>query len=156
MMMAQMNRVAARPAVFIVSAAIALCVTACGAFGPQRNPPKMPATAHYSVDPQPAQLPAAGGIAPKMDFNERPLPQWWKAYQSDALDGLVQEGLANSPSLAAAQHKLKAAREALRSRTARALGPAATWVSTRLASGRSAFRFCRRSRPFNMTSSPRR
>src|SRR3984957_5553439 len=123
MMMAQMNRVAARPAVFIVSAAIALCVTACGAFGPQRNPPKMPATVSYSVDAEPAQLPTADGIAQRLDLGERPVPQWWTAYQSDALDALVQEGLANSPSLAAAQHTLKAAREALRSQIGQSMVP---------------------------------
>src|ERR1700722_17029892 len=123
MMMAQMNRVAARPAVFIVSAAIALCVTACGAFGPQRNPPKMPATVHYSVDAEPAQLPTGDGIAQRLDLGERPVPQWWTAYQSDALDALVQEGLAHSPSLAAAQHALKAAREALRSQIGQSMLP---------------------------------
>ena len=123
MMRAQTNRTGTRPAAFIASAAIALCVTACGAFGPPRNPPKMPATAHYSVDPEPAQLPAADGIAQKIDLSERPMPQWWKAYQSDALDALVQEGLTNSPSLAAAQHTLKAAREALRSQVGQSMLP---------------------------------
>src|ERR1700722_11309520 len=123
MMMAQMNRVAARPAVFIVSAAIALCVTACGAFGPQRNPPKMPATVHYSVDAEPAQLPTADGIAQRLDLGERPVPQWWTAYGSDELHAVVQEGLANSPSLAAAQHTLKAAREALRSQIGQSMVP---------------------------------
>jgi NodT family efflux transporter outer membrane factor (OMF) lipoprotein len=123
MMRAQTNRVGTRPAAFIAAAAIALSVTACGAFGPERNPPKMPATAHYSVDPEPAQLPAAGGIAQRMDFNEQPVPEWWKAYQSAALDALVQEGLANSPSLAAAQHTLKAAREALRSQIGQSMVP---------------------------------
>ena len=123
MMTAQTNRVRARPAVFIVAAAIALCVTACGAFGPQRNPPKMPATVHYSVDAEPAQLPTADGIAQRLDLGERPVPKWWTAYQSDALDALVQEGLANSPSLAAAQHALKAAREALRSQIGQSMLP---------------------------------
>jgi NodT family efflux transporter outer membrane factor (OMF) lipoprotein len=121
-MMAQTNRVGTKAAACIAAAAIALCVTACGAFGPERNPPKMPATAHYSVDPQPAQLSAADGVAQRLD-NERPVPQWWKAYQSDALDALVQEGLANSPSLAAAQHTLKAAREALRSQIGQSMLP---------------------------------
>jgi NodT family efflux transporter outer membrane factor (OMF) lipoprotein len=123
MMRTQTNRVGTRPAAFIAAAAIALSVAACGAFGPERNPPKLPATVHYSVDPEPAQLPTAGGIAQRMDFNERPVPEWWKAYQSAALDALVQEGLANSPSLAAAQHTLKAAREALRSQIGQSMVP---------------------------------
>ena len=46
-----------------------------------------------------------------------------KAFESDALDALVQEGLENSPSLAAAQSTLKAAREALRAQIGNSLYP---------------------------------
>src|SRR5258708_2124829 len=45
----------------------------------------------------------------------RPVPNWWTMYQSDALNALVEGGLAKSPSLAAAQSTLQAAREGLRS-----------------------------------------
>jgi NodT family efflux transporter outer membrane factor (OMF) lipoprotein len=51
------------------------------------------------------------------------VPQWWRAYQSDALDALVEEGLQNSPSLAAAQYTLKAAREGLRAQIGESLYP---------------------------------
>jgi NodT family efflux transporter outer membrane factor (OMF) lipoprotein len=107
---------------FIV-AALGASVAGCGAFGPAREPPKMPATAHYSVDGQVAQLPAADGVAQRMDLGGRPVPEWWKAYRSAELDALVEEGLANSPSLAAAQHTLQAARESLRSQIGQSMLP---------------------------------
>ena len=116
-MMARMNRAGylvgylKRPAL----AAITLTVAACGAFGPDREPPKMPSPAHYAVEAQPAQLPLADGVAQQLEIGTRPFPKWWTMYQSDALNALVEEGLGNSPSLAAAQSTLKAAREGLRS-----------------------------------------
>ena len=116
-MMARMNRAGylagylKRPAL----AALTLTAAACGAFGPDREPPKMPLPAHYAVEAQPAQLPLADGVAQQLDTGTRPFPKWWTMYQSDALNALVDEGLAKSPSLAAAQSTLKSAREGLRS-----------------------------------------
>jgi outer membrane protein TolC len=81
--------------------AATLTLSACAAFGPDRKPPKMPLPEHYSVEAPSAQLPVADGVAQKLDANAKPVPQWWKAYQSDELNGLVEEGLENSPSLAA-------------------------------------------------------
>jgi len=96
-------------------AALTLGIAACGVFGPDREPPKMPTPLHYTVDAQSAQLPLADGVAQQLAIGTRPVPKWWTTYQSDALDELVEEGLSNSPSLAAAQSTLKAAREGLRS-----------------------------------------
>src|SRR6267154_479618 len=96
-------------------AALTLTAAACGAFGPDREPPKMPSPAHYAVEAQPAQLPLADGVAQQLAVGTRPLPKWWMMYQSDTLNALVDEGLAKSPSLAAAQSTLQAAREGLRS-----------------------------------------
>ncbi|HXA35287.1 MAG TPA: efflux transporter outer membrane subunit [Steroidobacteraceae bacterium] len=104
-------------------AAFCLGIAGCGAFGPDRNPPRMPPVAHYSAAAQAEQLPAADGIAQRLDAGARPVPQWWRAYHSAALDALVDEGLANSPSLAAAQHTLAAAREALRSQIGQSMLP---------------------------------
>jgi NodT family efflux transporter outer membrane factor (OMF) lipoprotein len=109
------NRAKISPAAFTGVAALTLSVAACGAFGPSREPPKMPSPAHYAVDAQGAQLPLADGVAQQLDIGARPVPKWWTMYQSDALDALVEEGLAKSPSLAAAQSTVLAAREALRS-----------------------------------------
>ncbi len=112
-MMAQISRTKylGRPA----AAALALSVAACGAFGPSREPPAMPSPAHYAVDASSEKLPLADGVAQQLAVGTRPLPKWWMMYQSDALNALVDEGLAKSPSLAAAQSTLQAAREGLRS-----------------------------------------
>jgi NodT family efflux transporter outer membrane factor (OMF) lipoprotein len=75
----------------------------------------MPQPAHYSVEGQPAQTAQADGVAQQVASGARPVPRWWTAYGSDDLDALVDEGLKNSPSLAAARSALQAAREQLRS-----------------------------------------
>ena len=53
----------------------------------------------------------------------KPVPDWWRLYQCEALDALVDEGLAHSPSLAAAQATLKATHEQLRSQIGQNLFP---------------------------------
>ena len=112
MMMARLNR--ARYVKRLTAAVLTLTVAACGAFGPAREPPAMPSPAHYAVDAQLAQLPLADGVAQQLAVGMGPLPKWWTMYQSDALNALVDEGLAKSPSLAAARSTLQAAREGLR------------------------------------------
>ncbi|MGI4812788.1 MAG: efflux transporter outer membrane subunit [Janthinobacterium lividum] len=101
----------------------AALLSACGAFGPDRSPPAMPSTAHYSVSGQPTQLPLADGVAQQLMAGARPVPEWWRAYGSPALDALVAEGLAHSPSLGASQHTLKSAQEQLRSEIGDSLYP---------------------------------
>ena len=106
-----------------VTFAVALALSACTAFGPTRNPPKMPSPEHYSVNDQGTQLPAADGVAQTLAAGGRPVPEWWKAYGSDELNQLVEEGLKSSPSLASAQSTLKAAREQLRSQIGNSMLP---------------------------------
>jgi NodT family efflux transporter outer membrane factor (OMF) lipoprotein len=112
-MMARIGRAKywARPA----TAALVLSVAACGAFGPAREPPAMPSPAHYAADASSGKLPPADGVTQQLAAGARPVPKWWTMYRSDTLDALVDEGLAKSPSLAAAQSTLRAAREGLRS-----------------------------------------
>jgi NodT family efflux transporter outer membrane factor (OMF) lipoprotein len=85
--------------------ATTLGVAACSAFGPQRNPPTMPTPTHYGLGTS-----SADGANDRRAIDS----QWWTAYQSPVLDEMVDEGLAHSPSLAAARATLKAAREGLR------------------------------------------
>jgi len=108
---------------FFGVAALTLSVAACGAFGPERDPPHMASPEHYSAAGESERLPSADGVAQRLAFNARAVPEWWKAYRSDALDALVDEGLSKSPSLAAAQSTLKAAREGLRSQVGASLWP---------------------------------
>jgi len=102
---------------------LASSIAACGAFGPPRTPPQMTSPAHYAAKEQSDQMPAADGAAQRLRAGARPVPEWWKEYSSDALDALVDEGLRNSPSLAAAQSTLKAAREGLRAQIGQSLWP---------------------------------
>jgi NodT family efflux transporter outer membrane factor (OMF) lipoprotein len=90
--------------------AATILLSGCTAFGPDRNPPRMPAPEHYS-------------LMEKVEAPGRPVPEWWKSFGSADLDGLVEEGLRNSPSLAAAQSTLQAAREQLRSQIGNSLFP---------------------------------
>jgi len=113
----------ARRAALAGVAALTMSVAACGAFGPDREPPPMPSPVHYAADASPTKLPTADGVAQQLGVGMRPIPEWWTLYQSDALDALVEEGLKKSPSLAAAQSTLKAAREGLRSQIGQSMLP---------------------------------
>src|SRR5262249_45276014 len=86
-------------------------------FGPTGTPPALPEPAHYGAQAQPGQTVAALGVAQRFVAGAQPVPQWWRLYQSDALDALVDEGLRNSPTLDAADKNLAAAREQLRAQT---------------------------------------
>jgi NodT family efflux transporter outer membrane factor (OMF) lipoprotein len=114
-MKARMKQAAPAAVTLTHAVALSLALSACAAFGPDRSPPQMPSPEHYSIGSQSTQLPSADGVAQVVATGARPVPEWWKAYRSDELDELVAEGLGSSPSLAAAQSTLKAAREQLRS-----------------------------------------
>lgn len=97
----------------VIAVFTALAASACS-FGPSGTAPAMPSPAHYGAQPQPLQTVAAGGTAQRFDVGATPVPQWWRLYRSDALDALVEEGLRNSPTLAATQRSLSAAQQELR------------------------------------------
>jgi NodT family efflux transporter outer membrane factor (OMF) lipoprotein len=105
------------------AAALISALAGCGAFGPPRDPPHMPSPAHYSIEAQAKQLTAADGVAQQLTLRAPPVPRWWTEFQSDDLNAMVEEALAKSPSLAAAQSTLRAAREALRSQIGQSLLP---------------------------------
>lgn len=107
----------------IATVAMAATLGACSTFGPDRDPPRMPSPAHYALRPAPASLPAADGAVQQLALGAHPVPAWWEAYRSPALNALVDEGLADSPSLEAARNTLKAAREGLRSQIGQNLVP---------------------------------
>jgi NodT family efflux transporter outer membrane factor (OMF) lipoprotein len=114
----------------IFTASLGATLVGCGAFGPPRDPPHIPTSANYSVAATPAQLPTADGVAQQLSQNAPPIREWWKEYRSPELDSMVKEALANSPSLAAAQSNLKAAREALRSQIGNSLVPSVDLVAS--------------------------
>lgn len=104
------------PRALAAAAAIAFAgaLAGCSLFAPSDAPPAMPSPAHYGATPLPERTAAAQGLAQRFDVGAQPVPDWWKRYRSPALDALVDEGLRNSPTLAAAEKSLSAAREQLR------------------------------------------
>lgn len=102
---------------------LVLALGAC-AFAPDSRPPAMAEPVQYGVEAAPATGAAAQGVAQRFERGAHPVPQWWTRYQSDALNALVEEGLANSPDLAAAERNLAGAREQLRGQINSSLLPA--------------------------------
>jgi NodT family efflux transporter outer membrane factor (OMF) lipoprotein len=99
------------------------CTLAACSFGPSGEPPAMPQPAHYGAEAQPAQTVPAQGIAQQFVVGAKPVPEWWKLYRSDTLNTLVDEGLRNSPTLAATDKSLAAAREQLRAQVGSSMLP---------------------------------
>lgn len=91
--------------------------------GPSGEPPIMPSPAHYGQTALPEQTATAGGVAQRFDVGAQPVPQWWRLYGSTQLDALVEEGLKNSPTLAATEKSLAGAREQLRAQIGSSLLP---------------------------------
>ena len=106
-----------------VLAAAALFTLAACSFGPNGTPPAMPAPAHYGAEPQPGETVAAQGVTQQFVVGAKVIPDWWKQYRSDELNALVDEGLRNSPTLAATDRSLAAAHEQLRAQIGRSLLP---------------------------------
>jgi NodT family efflux transporter outer membrane factor (OMF) lipoprotein len=110
------------------SAAAAIALGACS-FGPSGQPPAMPSPAHYGVEPLPAQTVAALGVAQRFAPGAQPAPQWWRLFGSTELNALVEEGLRNSPTLAATDKRLAAAHEQLRAQLGSSLLPSVDLVA---------------------------
>jgi NodT family efflux transporter outer membrane factor (OMF) lipoprotein len=97
--------------------AVGLALSAC-AVGPDFHAPEAPQVADASHPYTPAPLPAMAASAASPAY----VPQrfvagqdisatWWEAFQSPALNALVQSALAHSPTAAAAQATLRQAEE---------------------------------------------
>ncbi|MFY1983803.1 efflux transporter outer membrane subunit [Achromobacter xylosoxidans] len=110
------------PAWRLATLPLLLALGAC-AFPPDSKPPAMAQPAQYGVEALPAAGAPAQGVAQRYAREGRPVPEWWKRFGSDALNAMVEEGLANSPDLAAAERNLAGAREQLRGQVNSSLLP---------------------------------
>ena len=82
------------------------------AFAPDGKPPAVGAPAQYGVARPPRAPRPRGGAALRTG---RPAgAEWWKRFMAPPRSTLVEEGLAHSPDLAAAERNLAGAREQLR------------------------------------------
>ena len=107
------------PVLTTLGLSLALALAGCAAVGPDFKPPDLPAAAQgadYTATPLPArtaQAPVEGGAAQQWVAGADIPAQWWSVFQSTALDALIREALARSPTLAAAQATLRQAQEGL-------------------------------------------
>jgi NodT family efflux transporter outer membrane factor (OMF) lipoprotein len=99
-----------------------LMLAACS-FGPTGDAPAMPQPAHYGAEVQPTATVPAQGVAQQFVTGAMPVPTWWRLYQSDDLNALVDEGLRNNLTLAATDKSLTAAREQLRAQVGSSMLP---------------------------------
>lgn len=87
------------------------------AVGPDFHAPEAPASTRYTTTPLPPETVAAevAGGASQHLVGGRDVPaEWWKLFESEALDGLVRQALADSPVLAQATAKLARAQQDLK------------------------------------------
>lgn len=116
----------------------AAAVSAC-AVGPDFRTPPPPATTHYTRAPEPTGTVAAPGASgasgtAQTFSTERDIPaDWWTLFHSSALDELVRQALADSPTVQAAQATLLTAAETYKAQRGGLLLPAvdATGTATR-------------------------
>jgi len=103
-----------------------LVLTAC-AVGPDFKRPEAPTVQSYTSTELPketASAPGTAGATQRLGPGKDIPAQWWTLFHSEALDGLVRQGLTDSPNMASAQARLREAQEILRSQVGSALYPA--------------------------------
>jgi len=99
---------------------IALLIGGC-AVGPDFKTPESPELSRYSSElPADAQPTAE---APRLVSGPVIPEQWWQMFSSKELSQLVEQGLSNSPTLAAAKARLESVQETLNADTAWILFP---------------------------------
>jgi NodT family efflux transporter outer membrane factor (OMF) lipoprotein len=99
---------------FCAASASAALLAGC-AVGPNYKPPQAPRTAGFApagqLTPQTGAAPLPGGEAQTfVDGMDIP-GQWWTLFKSTQLNALIEQALANSPTLEAAQAALRQANE---------------------------------------------
>jgi NodT family efflux transporter outer membrane factor (OMF) lipoprotein len=93
---------------------LALAALSGCAAGPDFKRPEPPAAQHYTVQPPAPETASAGGLAgaaQHFDAN-RDIPfDWWRLFQSPALNSLIERALKANPNIESAQAALRAAQE---------------------------------------------
>jgi NodT family efflux transporter outer membrane factor (OMF) lipoprotein len=96
----------------LLASACLMLLTAC-AVGPNYHRPKLSPSAGYGADAvsPPPFLGEPGPTRPQLVSGADIPADWWRVYHCAELDALVTRALNNSPTVKAAQHALRAARE---------------------------------------------
>jgi NodT family efflux transporter outer membrane factor (OMF) lipoprotein len=101
--------------VTLVAATLAGC-----AVGPDYRRPAPPAVASYTAEALPVgttSAPGVGGTEQRFVSGGEIPARWWELFRSQTLDRWIREGLANSPTLGAAEATLRRAQEIRRARS---------------------------------------
>lgn len=75
--------------------------------GPDFVRPKTPSIDHYDRGQDPSETGAVDGQSQRFERGVGPVANWWTLFNSKQLDAVVAEGLANNPSVEAAQASLR-------------------------------------------------
>jgi NodT family efflux transporter outer membrane factor (OMF) lipoprotein len=100
-----------------VCAAAVMMATAGCAIGPDFHAPAAPQADRYTatnLPPETVAAPDSAGASQRFMPGQDIPAQWWMLFHSEAIDRLIRQALAESPSLAAAQATLRQAQENLR------------------------------------------
>ncbi|MGA7105145.1 MAG: TolC family protein, partial [Candidatus Deferrimicrobiaceae bacterium] len=103
-----------------VHVALVIAVLSGCAAGPDFRRPAPPAVSSYTADALPgetAEAKVAGGAPQRFVSGEDIPPLWWALFRSEALDRLIRQALADSPTLSAAQATLRVAEETRRAQS---------------------------------------
>jgi NodT family efflux transporter outer membrane factor (OMF) lipoprotein len=103
----------------------ALLLSACS-MGPDFQRPSPPATAKYTPAREPqttAAAEGAGGAAQRFITGAALPARWWELFHCEALDTLVEDALAHSPTVLQARARLREAQEDLTAQTRGTLYP---------------------------------
>jgi NodT family efflux transporter outer membrane factor (OMF) lipoprotein len=128
-----------RSGILITASLIAVAVAGCAA-GPDFSEPEAPKTDSYTSTAMPvetASTPGRAGAAQRFMTGEEIPAQWWTLFHSEPLDRLIRQALTDSPTLAAAQAKLRQAEENLRAE----VGAVSPSVDAKLSAERQRFSF---------------
>ncbi len=101
--------------------------------GPKYRPPTAPDVTAYTPQPQPNETATStgpAGIAQHFDSSAAISAQWWTLFHSPALNGMMEQALANSPTLAQATARLREAQEELNARTGATKYPTVTGTAS--------------------------
>jgi NodT family efflux transporter outer membrane factor (OMF) lipoprotein len=102
----------------VMTAALGGC-----SFAPLNKPLAPTASPSYAAEAPPATSVEANGSAQHVDAATPLVPEWWRLYGSDTLDGWVEEGLQHNRSLEALRHTLDAVQQQFRAQIGGTLLP---------------------------------
>ena len=89
-----------------------LLIAGC-AVGPDFVRPEPPAVSQYTQGQEPAKTVAADGQAQRFEHGAEIAADWWHLFRSPQLDALVKKAVDQSPTLQAAQARLRQSQENL-------------------------------------------